>query len=122
METIDPRWRKSSYSGNGGDCVEVANPDGAVAVRDTKNTQGPVLRFTPSAWRRFASQVKRSLGGSPAASMPLGLADAARYSPCREGTSNTGLGFRCLPRSFLQPVVARPALGGDGPGLDGRVD
>ena len=62
-------WRTSSYSsGNGGECVEVASPEGAVAVRDTKqirdtkqNGTGPVLRFSPGAWRRFASQVKRSL-------------------------------------------------------------
>ena len=56
-------WRKSSYSsGNGGECVEVASPAGAVAVRDTRqNGTGPVLVFTPAAWRRFAGQLKRSL-------------------------------------------------------------
>ncbi len=62
MEHLDVyRWRKSSYSGNGGaDCVEVgvrADPDG-VLVRDTKDRGGPVLRFSPAAWRRFAGQVK----------------------------------------------------------------
>ncbi|MGH3419478.1 MAG: DUF397 domain-containing protein [Streptosporangiaceae bacterium] len=56
-------WRTSSYSsGNGGECIEVASPEAAVAIRDTKqNGTGPVLRFSPGAWRRFASQVKRSL-------------------------------------------------------------
>lgn len=34
------RWRKSSYSSNGGDCVELA----AGAVRDSKNPAGPALR------------------------------------------------------------------------------
>jgi len=55
-------WRKSSYSsGNGGECVEVASPAGAVAVRDTKhNGSGPELRFGPAAWRKFADQLKRS--------------------------------------------------------------
>ena len=59
-------WRTSSYSsGNGGECVEVASPEGAVAVRDTKqNGAGPVLRFAPEAWRRFAYGVKRSLAAS----------------------------------------------------------
>jgi hypothetical protein len=59
MERIDSLcWRTSSYSsGNGGDCVEVAASD-HVAVRDTKDRQGPVLRFSPAAWQRFADQVK----------------------------------------------------------------
>ncbi len=56
-------WRTSSYSsGNGGECVEVASPDGAVAVRDTKqNDAGQVLWFAPEVWRRFADGIKRSL-------------------------------------------------------------
>jgi hypothetical protein len=56
------RWRKSAYSsGNGGNCIEVAATD-RVLVRDTKQDgTGPVLRFTPAAWRRFMGQVKRSL-------------------------------------------------------------
>lgn len=39
MEALDPRWRKSSYSVNGGgSCVEVADlADGIIAVRDSKN-------------------------------------------------------------------------------------
>ncbi|WP_423202160.1 DUF397 domain-containing protein [Herbihabitans rhizosphaerae] len=46
-------WRKSSYS-DGGDqeCVEVAFADTA-AVRDSKNTAGPTLRFTAREWRTF---------------------------------------------------------------------
>jgi uncharacterized protein DUF397 len=58
----DMMWHKSSYSSdNGGECVEVASPADVVAVRDTKQSgTGPVLRFTPAAWRRFAGQVKRS--------------------------------------------------------------
>ncbi len=52
-------WRKSSYSGNnGGDCVEVGRQGAGVLVRDTKDREGPLLRFTPGAWRRFAGQVK----------------------------------------------------------------
>ncbi len=42
--------------GNGAECIEVASPDGAVAVRDTKQDDtGPALRSTPAAWRRFAA-------------------------------------------------------------------
>ncbi len=65
-------WRKSSYSnGNGGCCVEVADPSGRLdldgksylsgekwAVRDSKDPDGPVLRFTPRAWSVFAAGVR----------------------------------------------------------------
>jgi hypothetical protein len=58
MEDTDLSWRKSSYSGNGGaTCVEVGNAD-RVLVRDTQDRTGPVLRFTPSAWRRYVGRVK----------------------------------------------------------------
>jgi Domain of unknown function (DUF397) len=59
---MDATWRKSSYSGgNGGGCVEVgAQPRaGGVLVRDTRDRQGPVLRFTPAEWQRFADQVRQ---------------------------------------------------------------
>jgi hypothetical protein len=58
-------WRKSSYSsGNGGECVEVANTD-HVMVRDTtQDGNGPVLAFGTSAWKAFTAQLKRSLGTS----------------------------------------------------------
>ena len=57
---MDATWRKSSYSGgNGGNCIEVGtNPGiGRVLVRDTKDRPGPVLRFTPAAWKRFADRI-----------------------------------------------------------------
>jgi hypothetical protein len=63
MESTALKWRKSNYSGNGGaNCVEVGTAD-RVLVRDTKDRTGPVLRFSPEAWRRFTGQVKRSLAG-----------------------------------------------------------
>lgn len=61
MDRLDRAdWRKSSYSGdNGGACVEVArNLPGLVAVRDSKNPDGPVLAFTPRQWRSFAAAVR----------------------------------------------------------------
>ncbi len=59
MTSDDTRWRKSSYSGgSGGNCVELADRDCRVLVRDTKNRAGAVLRFSPQAWRRFVGQVK----------------------------------------------------------------
>jgi hypothetical protein len=52
-------WRKSNYSGNNGDaCVETAAGPGAVLVRNSKDTGGPVLAFASGAWAAFAAQVK----------------------------------------------------------------
>jgi len=50
-------WCKSTYSGgNGGNCVEVAsNLPGIVAVRDSKDPDGPALVFTADEWRAFIS-------------------------------------------------------------------
>lgn len=50
-------WRKSSYSGsNGGACVEVAVlPDHSLAVRDSKDPDGPKLTFTRAEWRTFTT-------------------------------------------------------------------
>lgn len=47
------QWRKASYSGgSGGNCVEVAtNLPGLIAVRDSKNPDGPALVLTPAQWR-----------------------------------------------------------------------
>lgn len=52
-------WRKSTYSNNGGQCVEIAcrKPD-AIAVRDSKNPEGPKLTFTPRAWNAFTAAVQ----------------------------------------------------------------
>ncbi|WP_454194753.1 DUF397 domain-containing protein [Nocardia sp. Marseille-Q1738] len=48
------RWFKSSHSGGGNECVEVAHLDGGmVGVRDSKNPSGPALVFTPGEWDAF---------------------------------------------------------------------
>ncbi|MGD3112645.1 DUF397 domain-containing protein [Streptomyces sp. YGL11-2] len=51
MTTESPRWFKSSYSSNGGDCIEVAaNIPGVVPVRDSKHPRGPQLTLTREAF------------------------------------------------------------------------
>ncbi|MGC5021224.1 DUF397 domain-containing protein [Micromonospora sp. DT47] len=53
-------WRKSTRSGdNGGNCVEVADSlRGIVAVRDSKDSAGPLLTFSPEVWGNFVSTIK----------------------------------------------------------------
>jgi hypothetical protein len=80
MESLEWRWRKSSYSGNGGancvevgaawhkssysgngggNCVEVARDLAhAVAVRDSKDPDGPVLTVGRDEWARFIARVR----------------------------------------------------------------
>ncbi|MCZ7374897.1 DUF397 domain-containing protein [Micromonospora sp. WMMC250] len=59
-ELTGARWRKSTRSGdNGGNCVEIAdNLPGIVAVRDSKDSTGPVLNFSPAAWTSFVRAAK----------------------------------------------------------------
>ena len=53
-------WRKSSHSSaNGGNCVEVAaGGPGVVAVRDSKDPDGPALIFSPADWSAFIASLK----------------------------------------------------------------
>ncbi|MFD7905523.1 DUF397 domain-containing protein [Kitasatospora sp. NPDC059747] len=56
---------KTRYSGNGGNCVEVA-PDfpGLVPVRDSKDPNGPALVFPADAWRSFVAATAAGEFGS----------------------------------------------------------
>lgn len=62
MTTDSPRWFKSSYSDNGGACVEVAAnvaaSRGMVPVRDSKDLSGPVLTVPANAFASFVAGVK----------------------------------------------------------------
>jgi len=52
-------WRKSERSNNGGNCVEVAtNLPGIVAVRDSKDADGPALTVSPAEWSAFLAGVR----------------------------------------------------------------
>jgi hypothetical protein len=54
---VEVAWRKSSYSGTNGGCVEVAPIATDVAVRDSKNTTGPTLSFPRKDWRSFIAEL-----------------------------------------------------------------
>ncbi|MGH3430847.1 MAG: DUF397 domain-containing protein [Pseudonocardiaceae bacterium] len=44
-------WHTSSYSGNGGNCVQVAPTPGRVLVRDSKDPDGPTLAVPTTTWQ-----------------------------------------------------------------------
>ncbi|MFG2914869.1 DUF397 domain-containing protein [Kitasatospora sp. NPDC048298] len=55
--TLD--WFKSSYSSNGGQCIEVSDgTPGVVPVRDSKDPEGPTLAFPVDAWSNFVVAVR----------------------------------------------------------------
>ncbi|MEV6076327.1 DUF397 domain-containing protein [Streptomyces sp. NPDC052069] len=62
MTTESPQWVKSSYSNNGGSCVEWApsnaSATGVVPVRDSKQVSGPVLNVPVGAFASFVAGVK----------------------------------------------------------------
>jgi len=58
MEGTLMNWRKSTYSSNGGNCVETASGNGAVMVRDTTNCDGVALVIDAAAWSKFTSSIK----------------------------------------------------------------
>ncbi|MEV6980750.1 DUF397 domain-containing protein [Sphaerisporangium sp. NPDC051017] len=57
----DARWRKSSFSGDAGECVEVAsNIPGLIGVRDSKTPTDPPLTFTPVEWSAFLRGIRQA--------------------------------------------------------------
>ncbi|MEU2132480.1 DUF397 domain-containing protein [Streptomyces sp. NPDC018352] len=62
MTTESPRWFKSSFSENGGQCIEVAanlvGSLGVVPLRDSKNPSGPVLNASAASFASFVAGVK----------------------------------------------------------------
>lgn len=51
-------WRKSSHSGGGNDCVEVAYLGTGAALRDSKDPAGGVFRLSPQAWHGLLGAVR----------------------------------------------------------------
>ena len=53
-------WRKATYSRSMHNCVEVGSGQGTVAVRDSKDPDGPAIDVSPRAWLEFTEHVKRA--------------------------------------------------------------
>ncbi|MFJ8195337.1 DUF397 domain-containing protein [Streptomyces sp. NPDC096152] len=51
----DIHWQKSTYSGDGSNCVEISHAPRTIHVRDSKTPTGPHLTFPPTAWAGFLS-------------------------------------------------------------------
>ena len=52
-------WRKSSYSnGSGGACIEAVEAGQVIAVRDSKDPEGPRLFVSPAAWADLTTRIK----------------------------------------------------------------
>ncbi len=62
-------WQKSSGC-NGGACVEVSLAGDGAAMRDSKDHEGTVLRFTPAEWAAFTAGVKAGEFDLPDGSNP----------------------------------------------------
>ncbi|MFI5620730.1 DUF397 domain-containing protein [Streptomyces sp. NPDC051567] len=68
MTTEAPHWFTSSYSDNGGACIEAATnlvpSRGVVPVRDSKDPHGPALIFRSAAFASFTASIKAGTVGA----------------------------------------------------------
>jgi Domain of unknown function (DUF397) len=63
LDLTHAQWRKSSYSGGNGACVEVADLPEAIAVCDSKDPDGLKLIFNLQAWAAFVERTKDDRAG-----------------------------------------------------------
>ena len=53
-------WRKSSYSGSNGSCVETASGDGVILVRDTTGRDRAIVTVSAAAWEQFTAAIRQA--------------------------------------------------------------
>ncbi|KJS58683.1 DUF397 domain-containing protein [Streptomyces rubellomurinus] len=65
MNLTDAQWVKSSFSQQGGNCIEFApGYAGVMPVRDSKDPEGPTLVFPADAWQAFVTATAAGEFGS----------------------------------------------------------
>ncbi|GGZ80708.1 DUF397 domain-containing protein [Streptomyces echinoruber] len=57
-------WKKSSYSAEAANCVEIATTPTTVHIRDSKTTHGPHLTVAPTTWTTFLAHATAALPSS----------------------------------------------------------
>ncbi|RCW45852.1 uncharacterized protein DUF397 [Halopolyspora algeriensis] len=58
ISQLPGNWRKSSYSGQDTNCVEVGRVAGGAAVRDSKDRSAGYVTITGTQWRAFVAAIK----------------------------------------------------------------
>ena len=59
LEINGLQWRKARRSANNGACVELAGTNGQVTIRDSKDPEGPVLKYSARAFRSFLDAARK---------------------------------------------------------------
>ncbi|MFF5112044.1 DUF397 domain-containing protein [Streptosporangium sp. NPDC000509] len=103
--TDDQNWITSSYSGSGQQCVQMKPMPSGVAIRDSKNPEGPRLLCTPDAWRSLVTEARNGSYDLPShlpetpshlpkpAAAALGLAAAEWLSTPNPGDTHLSIAF-----------------------------
>lgn len=64
------QWRKSTYSGDSSNCLEIATTPATILVRDSKDPNGPRLALRPATWTRFAAYAASDAHGRSRGARP----------------------------------------------------
>jgi hypothetical protein len=56
-QTEQPAWQKASFCASG-ECVEIAQQNGMIVLRDSKDPRGSMLHYTSEEWQSFVRGIK----------------------------------------------------------------
>ncbi|RSO04574.1 hypothetical protein DMH18_33905 [Streptomyces sp. WAC 06783] len=83
------KYRKSSYSNEERECVQIATTRHTITIRDSKHPTGPTLHLTPTAWASFLAGLNAETRSQPAAPThePVTAALTKQMSPVGAGAN-----------------------------------